>query len=138
MDHIPRTPNISKTRAIHKKRQQTMAWNDKSKTIPIVMVVGQWKGALCRQRIIWHPFWDKFLSTLVVKLQHNSKWSILGKTFIHILFLVMKYNMKQEYVLWTITKNIIVTTEDAHEFHEIRHSVTSYFMNKDSKWCCDT
>ena len=25
-----------------------------------------------------------------------------------------------------------------HEFHEIRHSVTSYFMNKDSKRCCDT
>ena len=25
-----------------------------------------------------------------------------------------------------------------HEFHEIRHSVTSYFMNKDSKQCCDT
>ena len=26
----------------------------------------------------------------------------------------------------------------AHEFHETCHSVTFYFMKKDSKWCCDT
>ena len=25
-----------------------------------------------------------------------------------------------------------------HEFHENCHSVTSYFMKKDYKWCCDT
>ena len=25
-----------------------------------------------------------------------------------------------------------------HEFHEICHSVTFYFMNKDSELCCDT
>ena len=25
-----------------------------------------------------------------------------------------------------------------HEFHETCHSVTVYFMNKDSKRCCDT
>ena len=25
-----------------------------------------------------------------------------------------------------------------HEFHETCHSVTFYFMKKDSKWCCDT
>ena len=25
-----------------------------------------------------------------------------------------------------------------HEFHENCHSVTSYFLKKDSKWCCDT
>ena len=25
-----------------------------------------------------------------------------------------------------------------HEFHEILHSVTFYFMKKDSKQCCDT
>ena len=25
-----------------------------------------------------------------------------------------------------------------HEFHETCHSVTFYFMKKDSKWCCET
>ena len=28
--------------------------------------------------------------------------------------------------------------QDGHEFHENRHSVTFYFMKKDSKRCYDT
>ena len=30
------------------------------------------------------------------------------------------------------------TWQTEHEFHEIRHSITFYFMKKDSKRCCDT
>ena len=32
----------------------------------------------------------------------------------------------------------LVHTQSLHEFHETHHSVTFYFIEKDSKRCCDT
>ena len=73
--------------------------------------------------------------TVFIKIQGKT-WKVptLFIPFLKFLLQCFQLLSKLQYPVSAVGFNFVVL----HELHEIRHSVTSYFMNKHSKRCCDT